>query len=86
MSMDNSNNNDDMERAIVITDRVVRRLMNMPLEERRIMFSTLASDEILKVDRDVVLTPEQELMYLVIHDSIMRDSERWFQSSRDSSN
>ncbi|GEM_PF-4202580 len=75
-----------MERAIVITDRVVRRLMNMPLEERRIMFSTLASDEILKVDRDVVLTPEQELMYLVIHDSIMRDSERWFQSSRDSSN
>lgn len=86
MSMDNSKNNDDMERAIVITDRVVRRLMNMPLEERRIMFSTLASDEILKVDRDVVLTPEQELMYLVIHDSIMRDSERWFQSSRDSSN
>lgn len=84
--MDNSKNNDDMERAIVITDRVVRRLMNMPLEERRIMFSTLASDEILKVDRDVVLTPEQELMYLVIHDSIMRDSERWFQSSRDSSN
>ncbi len=75
-----------MERAIVITDRVVRRLMNMPLEERRIMFSTLASDEILKVDRDVVLTPEQELMYLIIHDSIMRDSERWFQSSRDSSN
>lgn len=84
--MDNSKNNGDMERAIVITDRVVRRLMNMPLEERRIMFSTLASDEILKVDRDVVLTPEQELMYLVIHDSIMRDSERWFQSSRDSSN
>ncbi len=75
-----------MERAIVITDRVVKRLINMPLEERRIMFSTLASDEILKVDRDVVLTPEQELMYLVIHDSIMRDSERWFQSSRDSSN
>lgn len=86
MSMDNSKNNGDMERAIVITDRVVRRLMNMPLEERRIMFSTLASDEILKVDRDVVLTPEQELMYLIIHDSIMRDSERWFQSSRDSSN
>lgn len=84
--MDNSKNNGDMERAIVITDRVVRRLMNMPLEERRIMFSTLASDEILKVDRDVVLTPEQELMYLIIHDSIMRDSERWFQSSRDSSN
>ena len=75
-----------MERAIVITDRVVKRLMNMPVEERRIMFSTLASDEILKVDRDVVLTAEQELMYLVIHDSIMRDSERWFQSSRESRN
>lgn len=86
MSMDNSKNNDDMERAIVITDRVVKRLMNMPVEERRIMFSTLASDEILKVDRDVVLTAEQELMYLVIHDSIMRDSERWFQSSRESRN
>lgn len=69
-----------MERAIVITERVMRRMRGLDASERRLMMHTLACDEILKIDRDVVLTPEQEMMYLLIHDSVMRDSVRWGES------
>jgi hypothetical protein len=37
----------------------------------------LLCDEILKTKRNVQLTPLQELMYMMIHDYVMKDSQQY---------
>ncbi|MBR1882629.1 MAG: hypothetical protein IJ808_06375 [Muribaculaceae bacterium] len=66
-----------MERAIVITPRVLKRLKNMSIDEKKTIFDTLMSDEILHCARACELTPIQELTYMMVRDAIMRDSYRY---------
>ena len=65
-----------MEHPIVISPRVVDRLRFMDPAERRLIFETLISDEVLNEQRESKLTVEQELSYLFVRDMIMRDSMR----------
>jgi hypothetical protein len=66
-----------MEDAIVISFSLINRLKNMPREECLALFDTLLCDEILKTKRNVQLTPLQELMYMMIHDYVMKDSQQY---------
>ncbi|MBR3101987.1 MAG: hypothetical protein IKH19_09565 [Muribaculaceae bacterium] len=65
-----------MERTIVITPTVINRLKNMSVEEKRLMLDTLLSDEVLCVDRCQPLSPVQELIYMMFHDTVVRESCR----------
>jgi len=66
-----------MEQAIVISPRVVERLRFMDPAERRLIFDTLISDEVLCESRQNQLTVDQELNYMLVRDMIMRDSCRY---------
>lgn len=65
-----------MENSIVISPRVVERLRFMDVAERRLIFETLISDEVLAEPRASQLTASQELNYMLVRDMIMRDSRR----------
>lgn len=71
-----------MEKSIVITPRVMNRLKNMSIDERRLMLDTLISDEVLHIERPQTLTPTQELVYFMFHDMVSRDSYRYDESQR----
>ncbi len=66
-----------MENAIVITPKVISRMRGMSKEEQKMLIETLLCDEILKTERPSELSPVQELVYVLMRDSIMRDSARY---------
>lgn len=66
-----------MDNALVISARVVERLRFMDANERRLIFETLISDEVLCEPRVSQLTVAQELSYTLVRDMIMRDSRRY---------
>lgn len=66
-----------MENLIVISPRVVSRMKNMSVEERRVMLDTLFSDEILGVERNVELTPMQELVYMMFRTNVLNESRQF---------
>ncbi len=70
-----------MENVIVISPRVISRMKNMSVEERRIMLDTFFSDEILGVERNVELTPIQELVYMMFKKNILSESRHFDRSA-----
>ncbi len=66
-----------MERTIVLTPRTIGRLKNMTADERRLMLETMLADDVLCTEREKSLTPVQELIYLMFHDAVLRDSHRY---------
>ena len=66
-----------MENLIVISSRVVNRMKNMSIEERKVILDTFFCDEILGVERNVELTPLQELVYMMFHNNVMNESRRY---------
>lgn len=73
----NPKNNTEMKNAIVLSPQVINRLKNMSIEEQRVLLDTLISDEVLCVERSTKLTAVQELVYMIFHDNVMRDSRRY---------
>ncbi|MBQ4138649.1 MAG: hypothetical protein II592_03800 [Muribaculaceae bacterium] len=51
-------------------------MKNLSREEQELFLETYVCDEISKTPRKRMLTPVQELLYLFIHDYIMRDTMR----------
>lgn len=72
-----------MEHTIVITPRVMGRLKNLTLEEKSLMLDTLLADDVLGTERNAELTPIQELIYLMFHDAVTRDSYRYEAQQRE---
>lgn len=66
-----------MENLIVISPRVINRMKNMSVEERKVMLDTLFCDEILGVERTTELTPMQELVYRMFRNNVMNESRRY---------
>lgn len=65
-----------MENQFVISSNVRNRMKNLSREEQELFLETYVCDEISKTQRKRMLTPVQELLYLFIHDYIMRDTMR----------
>lgn len=65
-----------MENQFVISSNVWNRMKNLSREEQELFLETYVCDEISKTPRKRMLTPVQELLYLFIHDYIMRDTMR----------
>lgn len=66
-----------MENFIVISPRVISRMKNMPVEERRVMLDTLFCEEILGVERNVELSPLQELVYMMFRNNVLNESKQF---------
>ena len=66
-----------MENVIVISPRVISRMKNMSVEERKVMLDTFFCDEVLDVERTVELTPIQELVYRMFRNNVMNESRRF---------
>lgn len=66
-----------MENLIIISSRVVNRMKNMSIEERKVILDTFFCDEILGVERNVELTPLQELVYMMFRNNVMNESRRY---------
>lgn len=66
-----------MEKAIVITQRLISRMQNMTNEEKTALFETLICEVVLKTERKQKLSPEQELNYMLMKDNVVRESERY---------
>lgn len=66
-----------MENLIVISPRIISRIKNMPVEERKIMLDTLFCEEILGVERSVELTPLQELIYMMFRNNVLNESKQF---------
>ncbi|MBQ0068216.1 MAG: hypothetical protein KBT09_00460 [Bacteroidales bacterium] len=66
-----------MENLIVISPRIISRIKNMPVEERKVMLDTLFCEEILGVERSVKLTPLQELVYMMFRNNILNESKQF---------
>lgn len=66
-----------MENLIVISPRIISRIKNMPVEERKVMLDTLFCDEILGVERSVELTPLQELIYMMFRNNVLNESKQF---------
>lgn len=66
-----------MENVIVISPRVISRMKNLSVEERKIILDTLFCDEVLGVERTVELTPIQELVYRMFRNNVMNESRRY---------
>lgn len=66
-----------MSTTIVITPNLINRIKSLPKEEKKAIFNAFACDEIFKIEREVKLTPYQELIYAIVKDYIMRDSKRY---------
>ena len=66
-----------MENVIVISPRVISRMKNMSVEERKVMLDTFFCDEVLGVERTVELTPIQELVYRMFRNNVMNESRRF---------
>ena len=66
-----------MENLIVISSRVINRMKNMSVEERKVILDTFFCDEILGVERSIELTPLQELVYMMFRNNVMNESRRY---------
>ncbi len=66
-----------MESTIVISPRIIGRMKNMPVEERKVMLDTLLCDEILGIERSTQLTPAQEMVYFMFRSNVMNESRRY---------
>lgn len=66
-----------MENLIVISPRIISRIKNMPVEERKVMLDTLFCEEILGVERSVELTPLQELIYMMFRNNVLNESKQF---------
>lgn len=69
-----------MENVIVISPRVISRMKNMSVEERKVMLDTFFCDEILGVERNTQLSPVQELVYRMFRNNVMNESRHYEKS------
>lgn len=70
-----------MENVIVISPRVISRMKNMSVEERKVMLDTFFCDEILGVERNTQLSPVQELVYRMFRNNVMNESRHYENST-----
>lgn len=66
-----------MENIIVISSRMISRMKNLSIEERKLMLDTLLCDEILGVERTISLSPAQELLYYMFRKNVMSESRQY---------
>ncbi|MCQ2287751.1 MAG: hypothetical protein MJZ74_01490 [Muribaculaceae bacterium] len=66
-----------MENVIVISPRVISRMKNMSVEERRVILDTFINDEILGVERSTKLSPVQELVYMMFRKNVLSESRHY---------
>ncbi len=71
-----------MTSSIVISQNVIKTIVRLPKEERKAIFGAFACDEIFQTQREVELTPYQELIYAMVKDYIQRDSIRYAKSQQ----
>ncbi len=70
-----------MNNSIVISPRVLSTINALPDGEKRAIFGAFISDNITKTEREITLSPLQEMVYAMISDYIQRDTAQ-YESSR----
>ena len=72
-----------MEGTIVITSAIINRLRNMSSDEKHLLLDTLLSEEVLHEERSQTLTPIQEMLYMMLRDSVRRTTSRYVALAQD---
>lgn len=71
-----------MADSIILSSNVINRISALPDNERKAVLNAFVCDEIFKVERDVKLSPLQEILYAIIRDYIRRDTYKYHQRSK----
>lgn len=68
--------------SILLSSSVLNTISALPDNERKAVLNAFVCDEIFRVERDIKLSPLQEILYAVIKDYIKRDTHKYHQSMK----
>ncbi|MFI3239879.1 MAG: hypothetical protein R3Y22_04745 [Bacteroidales bacterium] len=70
-----------MNNSIVLSPKVLSTINALPVSEQKAIFGAFICDNITKTEREITLSPLQEMVYAMISDYIQRDTAK-YESSR----